>query len=159
MYTVAEAANKLGLSAKTLRRWDDSGKLSPSRTLGGQRRYSVDDLQILDAIKNGLITTRADLLTPDQAANYLGVTSSTLAKYQEEGKVYPLVTASGLHYPKSRLQKQARSIAAPVIDTIPTLVSTSNPPIISRELKATIILTNTLITLVILLLYHLLSYL
>ncbi|MBI4079165.1 MAG: MerR family DNA-binding transcriptional regulator, partial [Candidatus Levybacteria bacterium] len=43
--TIQEAASVLGISAKTLRRWDAQGKLTPIRTPGGQRRYSNEQLQ------------------------------------------------------------------------------------------------------------------
>lgn len=38
---IGEAARRLGVSADTLRRWEESGHLHPVRTLGGQRRYSA----------------------------------------------------------------------------------------------------------------------
>lgn len=39
------AANVLGVTTKTLRRWEEKGRLSPTlRTLGGHRRYETADL-------------------------------------------------------------------------------------------------------------------
>lgn len=38
---ITAAANALGVSASTLRRWEASGKLVPTRTAGGQRRYDL----------------------------------------------------------------------------------------------------------------------
>ena len=35
------AARRLGVSIQTLRRWDESGRLTAVRTLGGHRRYDV----------------------------------------------------------------------------------------------------------------------
>jgi putative resolvase len=46
-FTVSEAAELLGVSAKTLRRWDEEGKLKPRRTEGNQRRYDLEDLRPL----------------------------------------------------------------------------------------------------------------
>ena len=37
VYRVAEAADLLGVSADTVRRWSDSGKLASSRDAGGRR--------------------------------------------------------------------------------------------------------------------------
>jgi excisionase family DNA binding protein len=37
--TIGEAASVLGLSIKTLRRYDEAGRLKAVRTPGGQRRY------------------------------------------------------------------------------------------------------------------------
>jgi excisionase family DNA binding protein len=50
--TVAEAADFLGVSASTLRNWDRTGKLKPSRNpLNRYRLYRRDDLaSILRAI-------------------------------------------------------------------------------------------------------------
>lgn len=44
--SIGEAADFLGVSVQTLRRWDREGKLSPSeRTSGGQRRYDLSKLR------------------------------------------------------------------------------------------------------------------
>ncbi len=49
---VGEAARRLGVTPRTLHRWEaaDPPKITPSRTLGGQRRYSVSEI---NRIKNG----------------------------------------------------------------------------------------------------------
>jgi predicted site-specific integrase-resolvase len=44
-YKIAEFSKRLGVSAHTLRRWDKEGKLTPSRTMGGQRIYTELDFQ------------------------------------------------------------------------------------------------------------------
>jgi predicted site-specific integrase-resolvase len=38
---ITVAANALGVSATTLRRWEAAGRLVPDRTVGGQRRYDL----------------------------------------------------------------------------------------------------------------------
>lgn len=43
-YTISEAAARIGVSVGTLRRWDREGLLVPARTLGGDRRYSEEDI-------------------------------------------------------------------------------------------------------------------
>jgi excisionase family DNA binding protein len=47
--SINEAAKHLGVSTKTLRRWEASGTLLSLRTQGGHRRYSISDL---NAVKN-----------------------------------------------------------------------------------------------------------
>ena len=47
LLSINEAAARLGVSAKTLRRWEAAGKLKPIRTLGNQRRYSLSELKAL----------------------------------------------------------------------------------------------------------------
>jgi predicted site-specific integrase-resolvase len=42
---ITAAASALGVSTSTLRRWEASGKLVPSRTRGGQRRYDLATLR------------------------------------------------------------------------------------------------------------------
>ena len=42
---VQQAADLLGVSASTVRRWADSGKLACQRTPSGQRRFLRDDLE------------------------------------------------------------------------------------------------------------------
>ena len=41
---IGEAAKILGVSVGTVRRWEQEGKISAIRTLGGQRRFRRDDL-------------------------------------------------------------------------------------------------------------------
>jgi hypothetical protein len=47
LVTISEAARELGVSAKTLRRYEERGLLKPIRTMGGQRRYYLSSLQEL----------------------------------------------------------------------------------------------------------------
>jgi excisionase family DNA binding protein len=42
---VSEAADFLGVSAASLRKWSDQGLVPVYRTPGGQRRYSPTDLE------------------------------------------------------------------------------------------------------------------
>lgn len=44
MISIREAAEILSLSKKTLRKWDDEGKLVAIKTIGGHRRYLQDDI-------------------------------------------------------------------------------------------------------------------
>ncbi len=45
MYKVSEFAAKIGVSVKTVQRWDNSGKLSARRTVAGYRYYTDDDVR------------------------------------------------------------------------------------------------------------------
>lgn len=42
--SIKDAAIRLGVSTKTLRRWEENRKLVPQRTKGGHRRYRINDL-------------------------------------------------------------------------------------------------------------------
>jgi len=47
--SIQQAALKLGVSPQTLRRWERQKKIAPSyRTQGGQRRYDITKLPLLD---------------------------------------------------------------------------------------------------------------
>ena len=43
--SISTAAQALGVSTSTLRRWEASGRLTPARTEGGQRRYDLTTLR------------------------------------------------------------------------------------------------------------------
>jgi excisionase family DNA binding protein len=50
--TASEAARHLGVSISTVRRWSDAGHLKGYRTPGGQRRFSVEQLdEFLDSLR------------------------------------------------------------------------------------------------------------
>lgn len=49
---VSEAADFLGVSAASLRKWSDDGLVPVYRTPGGQRRFSAGDLEaFLDSMR------------------------------------------------------------------------------------------------------------
>jgi excisionase family DNA binding protein len=51
--TTSEAARHLGVSISTVRRWSDAGHLQGYRTPGGQRRFSVAQLdEFLDSLRS-----------------------------------------------------------------------------------------------------------
>lgn len=64
MYKPHELAEKLGLSVRTLQRWDKSGKLPARRTVTNYRYYTEDDLRVaqgskpLEALKKIVIYCR-----------------------------------------------------------------------------------------------------
>ena len=49
MLPIGAAARELGVSTKTLQRWDESGKLVPVRDANGDRRYRREDINALKA--------------------------------------------------------------------------------------------------------------
>lgn len=46
LLTITQAAQFLNISPDTLRRWEDKGIITPHRTKGGSRRYTLLDLKI-----------------------------------------------------------------------------------------------------------------
>lgn len=52
--TTSQAARHLGVSLSTIRRWSDLGYLQSYRTPGGQRRFSVEQLDaFIDGLQSG----------------------------------------------------------------------------------------------------------
>jgi excisionase family DNA binding protein len=52
--TTSEAARHLGVSLSTVRRWSDLGYLRGYRTPGGQRRFSVEQLDaFIESLQSG----------------------------------------------------------------------------------------------------------
>src|SRR5487761_1398613 len=47
LLTIQEASAYLGVSANTLRRWEEAGTVTPIRTVGNQRRYRLEDIKHL----------------------------------------------------------------------------------------------------------------
>lgn len=45
--TLGEAARRLGIHTNTLRRWADEGHIPHNLTLGGHRRFAIDDIDTL----------------------------------------------------------------------------------------------------------------
>lgn len=49
LLSIGEAANRLGVSVDTVRRWEKKNKITSERTLGGQRRFSLEEIQRVKA--------------------------------------------------------------------------------------------------------------
>jgi putative resolvase len=47
MLTVGQAADYIGVSPSSIRKWSDRGLVQAYRTPGGDRRFSIDDLDAL----------------------------------------------------------------------------------------------------------------
>ena len=157
-YSISEVAEKLDLSDKTLRRWEEAGRFRSPRTLGGQRRYTIEDLQILDAIKHGSIPDQKDLLTKEQAALVIGVSPATIDRYVAEGKIHPFITVGETYFPHHQLIAKLGGVTPPTPPAPPTPPPTPPSPSLiphpSRwNLESKI--WNLIITLLVVTLYHL----
>lgn len=55
--STSQAARQLGVSLSTIRRWSDTGHLRAYRTPGGQRRFSVEQIEsFLSSLEQGTVT-------------------------------------------------------------------------------------------------------
>jgi diguanylate cyclase (GGDEF)-like protein/excisionase family DNA binding protein len=69
---LGEAADALGISTSTLRRWADNGRIRAVRTTGGHRRFPVSELQRLKSAP-ALLATPALRPTPLPATPLVGL--------------------------------------------------------------------------------------
>ncbi len=132
-YTISEAAAKLQISEKTLRRWEEAGRFVSSRTDGNQRRYTLNDIQILDAIKNNVIPHQKDLLTPAIAASLLDISESELKDLTIKGEIHPFVTINNTYYPRHRLLPLLTTLKAkpsPTVQLDPTPETPLKPKVL-----------------------------
>jgi excisionase family DNA binding protein len=54
LLTISDVSRALGVTTQTLRKWDKCGKLTPTRTLGGHRRYLKSDVdRVLTGMTDG----------------------------------------------------------------------------------------------------------
>ena len=54
VFTSSEAAEYIGVSLATIRRWTDAGYIACYRTPGGQRRFSSDQLdEFISSLQGG----------------------------------------------------------------------------------------------------------
>lgn len=122
LISIVEASDLLGVDNSTLRRWDKEGKLVPIRTLGGHRRYKVDDIEILlgnlvnpvNKSKNVFIYCRVSTKKQQQSGN-LSRQKERLVTYCHE-KQYNVVhiyeeVASGINDNRRELIKMLRELA------------------------------------------------
>ncbi len=62
--STSQAAEALGVSLGTIRRWSDMGYLESYRTPGGQRRFSLEQIeQFVDSLQTGR-SRRSDSTIP-----------------------------------------------------------------------------------------------
>jgi len=100
-YSISQTAKLLNLHPKTLRRWENKGKFASKRTLGNQRRYSQQDINQLQKIKQGQSPTpikQTSLLSLNQTAAKLGVSPVTVQRWTKQGKFPPAITKTGIPY-------------------------------------------------------------
>jgi len=93
LLTIKNSSNLLGISTKTLRRWEKSGKIQAIRTVGGHRRFRLEDLNNLKGKKPQRQTQ--SLIAINNAAEDLGVSEKTIRRWEKEGKMESVRTAGG----------------------------------------------------------------
>ena len=110
LVSISMAAEALGVSTNTLRRWEASGRLTPARTEGGQRRYDLAALH--SGIRHSALPIRktvsyARVSSHDQRAD-LERQKQVLELYcASQGWTFDIIAdlGSGMNYRKRGLKR------------------------------------------------------
>ena len=119
---VSDAAKYLGVSTSTMRRWEDEGKLIPSRTVGNQRRYDTDNLMRFRGIEQNVRYTvaYARVSSSDQKEDLTrqidNISNYCIAKGYQFKVIEDL--GSGLNYKKKGFQELIQMICSGEIERI-----------------------------------------
>lgn len=108
--SIKKAAEILGVSADTLRRWDREGKLTTSKTEGGHRRYDISSLRPDLVHKFNPLETRktiayARVSSHDQKADLVRQQQVLELFCAKNGWTYEIISdlGSGMNYHKKGL--------------------------------------------------------
>ena len=115
-YTIHETAEKLGVTAQTLRNWDKSGKLKPShRSVNGYRYYSEDSLNALLGVKSqtGKTVGYCRVSSLKQKDDLERQIENMRLYLLAQGKPFEIISdiGSGINYQRQGLQKLIRGMA------------------------------------------------
>lgn len=112
---IREAAEALGVSISTLRRWEAAGRIEPEYTSGGHRRYDLSKIRpeiIHSDISKRRTVAYARVSSHDQKED-LDRQKSVLEMYcSRQGWTYEVISdlGSGMDYQKKGLKKLIRDI-------------------------------------------------
>ncbi|MFH0943094.1 MAG: helix-turn-helix domain-containing protein [Candidatus Beckwithbacteria bacterium] len=153
MFSIKDAAQALGIHPKTLRRWEESGKFIPQRTLGNQRRFTQKDLNTLKNIKSGQLPPEISdpILTPQQTAAKLGISLMTLNRWTKAGKIsYKLDRNLQPGYLSSQINSLFKSEVQPLKPppNLPVSRVSSPHPVLAYAITALILSLSTIIYLI-----------
>jgi len=105
---VGEAANLLGISIQTLRRWEQKGELLPDkRSRGGTRYYDVDKLFGLQNIETDITIAYARVSSHDQKEDLKRQTDRLESYCTAKGWTFEIIQdlGSGMNYRKKGLKR------------------------------------------------------
>ena len=113
MLNIKKAADILGVSTKTLRRWEIEGKIKSKRTRGGHRRYDVTSLL---GTKNGsdLTICYARVSSHDQKEDLKRQVIVLESYASSKGYVFEIIQdlGSGMNYKKKGLVRLIKLICS-----------------------------------------------
>ena len=92
--TLSKASKIIGVTTKTLRNWDDAGKIKTTRTSGNHRRISMDEIRRLQGTTQSPTQVKKEFYNKniliDIDTIIIAVSGSTLKQYKNK-KVSELI--------------------------------------------------------------------
>ncbi len=119
LLTVSEAAELLGVSTKTIRRWETEGRIKSIRTEGGHRRFTVSNL-IGNKQDNSLTVAYARVSSHDQKDDLKRQKIVLEAYCAQQGWSFEVISdsGSGLNYRKKGLIKLIKLICSEQVERL-----------------------------------------
>ena len=119
MITISEASKLLGVTTKTLRTWESEGKLTPIRTEGNHRRYTLES--ILGSKSEKQLTVAYGRVSTSEQKDDLKRQMQILELYcSSKGYDYELISdlGSGMNYKKKGLIRLIKLICSNQVDRL-----------------------------------------
>ena len=123
--SIGKAANILGVSKQTLRRWEAQGKIKVHRTPQNHRRYDISSLQDYSPKKHPTDSAKttigyARVSNHDQKNDLLRQAALLESYMAKQGWIYEIIQdlGSGLNYNKKALKKLINLICSKGIDRL-----------------------------------------
>jgi len=98
---IRKAAEILGVSVDTVRRWDKSGRIKSTRSDGGHRLFSTEHLENFNKNRPLLIS---------EAAHQLNIPAHVLRRYEQDGLIKPERSAIGERLYTADVLEQCRRV-------------------------------------------------
>ncbi len=119
LLTVSQAAELLGVSTKTIRRWETEGRIKSIRTEGGHRRFTVTDL-IGNKQDNSLTVAYARVSSNEQKDDLKRQKIVLEAYCAQQGWSFEVIAdlGSGLNYRKKGLIKLIKLICSNQVERL-----------------------------------------
>ncbi|MGD1716685.1 IS607 family transposase [Dapis sp. BLCC M172] len=119
LLTVSQAAELLGVSTKTIRRWETEGRIKSIRTEGGHRRFTVSNL-IGNKQDNSLTVAYARVSSYDQKDDLERQKIVLEAYCAKQGWSFEVISdlGSGLNYRKKGLIRLIKLICSEQVERL-----------------------------------------
>ncbi|NEP05188.1 MAG: IS607 family transposase [Okeania sp. SIO4D6] len=119
LLTVSQAAELLGVSTKTIRRWETEGRIKSIRTEGGHRRFTVSNL-IGNKQDNSLTVAYARVSSNDQKDDLERQKIALEAYCAKQGWSFEVISdlGGGLNYRKKGLIKLIKLICSDQVERL-----------------------------------------